>query len=80
MAFEFKDKLVGERIVLKRCKYDVSLAKNVFDVIDAEADYVIVPHLLGGDHASLLIEQFGGDMDKLIEHKLTHIEELKSRQ
>ncbi|MBR9700235.1 hypothetical protein GOV09_07305 [Candidatus Woesearchaeota archaeon] len=57
-----------------------SQVEDALELYDAGADYVIVPHLLGGDHVSLLIEQFGNDIDKLIAHKLGHIEELRDRQ
>jgi len=44
---------------------------------DAGADYVIVPHLLGGEHAGVLLENVSDDLDKLISTKLNHIDELK---
>ena len=44
------------------------------------ADYVVLPHFLGGEHVSLLIEKFKGDIDKIIKNKTKHIEELKHRQ
>ncbi|MFH1682642.1 MAG: NAD(P)-binding protein, partial [Candidatus Woesearchaeota archaeon] len=54
--------------------------EDALALYDASADYVILPHFLGGDQVSLLIEKFGNDMDKLIRHKFMHIEELKKRQ
>jgi len=47
---------------------------------DAGADYVILPHFLGGEHVSLLIDAFTGDINKIIENKLNHINELKTRK
>ncbi|MBU4492806.1 MAG: cation:proton antiporter, partial [Nanoarchaeota archaeon] len=44
---------------------------------DAGADYVILPHLLGGDHVSILLEDFTGDINKILETKLKHIDELQ---
>ncbi len=46
---------------------------------DAGADYVILPHFLGGDHLSILIEEFTGDVGRVIENKLKHIKELRTR-
>ncbi len=43
------------------------------------ADYVIMPHLLGGDHASLLIDKFS-DLSSLIRIRLHHISELNKRK
>lgn len=47
---------------------------------DAGADYVILPHFLGGEHVSLLIDAFTGDLNRIIENKLNHIKELKTRK
>jgi len=47
---------------------------------DAGADYVILPHLLGGDHVSILLEDFTGDINKILETKLKHIDELRKRR
>lgn len=41
------------------------------------ADYVILPHLLGGEHAGVLLETVSSDLDRLISTKLAHIDELK---
>ena len=53
--------------------------KEALDFYDAGADYVVLPHFLGGEHLSLLIEDFTEDINKMIEHKLKHIKELKER-
>ncbi len=57
-----------------------SEVEKALKLYDAGADYVILPHFLGGEHVSLLIEKFSEDLDKIIEHKLKHIKELKHRQ
>ena len=44
------------------------------------ADYVILPHFLGGDHASLILEQVTGNFAKVIGMKSDHISELKRRK
>jgi Trk K+ transport system NAD-binding subunit len=72
-----KTKEVNKRAMVFVTAYRV---EDALELYDAGADYVILPHFLGGDHVSVLIERFGNDMDKLIRHKFTHIEELKNRQ
>ena len=46
----------------------------------AGADYVILPHLLGGEHAGILLEEVGEDLDKLIATKIQHIKELRLKK
>ncbi len=46
----------------------------------AGADYVVLPHFLGGHHASVLLEEASKDVSKLIKRKLQHIKELNSRK
>lgn len=53
--------------------------QEALELYDAGADYVVLPHFLGGDHLSLLIEDFTEDMNKIIEYKIKHIQELKER-
>jgi Kef-type K+ transport system membrane component KefB/Trk K+ transport system NAD-binding subunit len=53
--------------------------KEALELYDAGADYVVMPHFLGGEHLSLLIEDFTEDINKMIEHKIKHINELKER-
>ena len=47
---------------------------------ERSADYVIMPHFLGGEHVSFLVEKYGKDLNKILRKKLEHIEELKRRQ
>lgn len=51
-----------------------------FTLYEAGVDYVIMPHFLGGEHASALIERFGVDINKFLKEKLKHIEELNQRR
>ncbi|MAE43117.1 sodium:proton exchanger [Candidatus Woesearchaeota archaeon] len=53
--------------------------EDALELYDAGADYVVLPHFLGGEHLSLLVENFTGDVNKIIEYKLKHINELKER-
>ncbi|MFH1642541.1 MAG: cation:proton antiporter [Nanoarchaeota archaeon] len=54
--------------------------EEALSLYDEGADYVILPHFLGGDHLSILIEDFTGDVNKIIELKLKHIKELHQRK
>lgn len=52
---------------------------DALELYDAGADYVILPHFLGGEHVSLILETFGTDVDRIVNNKLYHLEELKKR-
>lgn len=43
------------------------------------ADYVILPHYIGVDHTSLMLEEYGFDIQKFMENKKTLVHELKHR-
>jgi Kef-type K+ transport system membrane component KefB len=51
--------------------------EEALELYDAGANYVILPHFLGGQHTSLLIERFSGDEEKLVKVKEEHMQELK---
>jgi len=44
------------------------------------ATYVIMPHFLGGQHTTTLIENYGFNFDRFLEEKVAHIESLKKRK
>ena len=52
--------------------------EEALDLYDMGADYVILPHFLGGEYVSLLIDKLS-NLNKIIEYKLKHIKELKER-
>ena len=43
------------------------------------ADYVILPHYIGVDHTSLMLEEYGFDIQRFMENKKTLVNDLKSR-
>jgi len=43
------------------------------------ADYVILPHYIGVDHTSLMLEEYGFDIQKFMENKKTQVNDLKNR-
>lgn len=53
---------------------------EALELYDAGADYVILPHFLGGDHVSLMLEDVTVDINKLLANKINHIEELQMRK
>jgi Kef-type K+ transport system membrane component KefB len=72
-----KVKSIHKDIIMIVTGYHVEEALSLYE---AGADYVVLPHLLGGEHVSLLLEDISVDLDKLITTKLAHIKELKHRQ
>jgi voltage-gated potassium channel Kch len=56
------------------------IVEEALNFYKAGADYVILPHLLGGKHAGILLEEVSDNVDKLISTKIAHIEELKNHQ
>src|SRR5574344_2011156 len=43
------------------------------------ADYVIMPHYIGVDHTSVMLEEYGFDIHKFMEKKNTLVKDLKNR-
>lgn len=43
------------------------------------ADYVILPHYIGVDHTSLMLEEYGFDIHKFMENKKTLVDDLRNR-
>jgi len=75
-------------LIIEKAKEEGSKAKlfmtaseinDALKLYEAGADYVILPHFLGGEHASALIKDFDNNINKMIEIRLDHISELKHR-
>ena len=54
--------------------------EEALELYDAGADYVILPHILGGHHAALLIEQMKGSLTNILSTKEKHIKELQKHK
>jgi len=44
------------------------------------ADYVILPHYIGVDHTSLMLEEYGFDIEKFMENKQQQIHKLHEKE
>ncbi|MCA9497274.1 MAG: cation:proton antiporter [Nanoarchaeota archaeon] len=53
---------------------------NALELYKSGADYVILPHFLGGEYVSTLIENFEGNFDNVLKEKVKHINDLKQRK
>jgi len=77
------------KLLIKKIRNVNSQSTIIVSALDIEdslklyeegADYVIMPHLLGGNHMALMLESITYDFDKLIQTKIEHIRELKERK
>jgi Kef-type K+ transport system membrane component KefB len=54
--------------------------EDALELYEMGADYVIIPHFLGGSYASTLIEEFDGKPEHFLKEKISHINELHRRR
>jgi len=54
--------------------------EEALKLYDSGADYVILPHFLGGERVSFLLEDASVDIKKLLKAKIEHIKELHERK
>lgn len=52
---------------------------EALELYNLGADYVILPHFLGGEQVSVLLESHKGEIKEVIKNKFNHIDELKKR-
>lgn len=52
--------------------------EDAIELYEAGANYVILPHFLGGEHTSLLLERFCGDESELLKIREKHLNELQN--
>ena len=53
---------------------------EAIELYEKGASYIIMPHFLGGYHASTLIEKNGLNFNKFLKEKVNHIEHLRHRK
>jgi Kef-type K+ transport system membrane component KefB len=70
-----KDK--NPRIIAFMTAYHVDDALTLYE---KGADYVILPHFLGGHHASILVIEASKNLAALVDERLRHMEELRRRK
>jgi len=81
---DFEDNTMLVKKVKKANKRAVVIvtAEDVEDALELYnqgADYVILPHMLGGEHISLLLQETAQDIGKIIKKKKLNIAKLKKR-
>ncbi len=54
--------------------------EEALKLYDAGADYVILPHFLGGEHVAFLLQDVSVDINNLLKAKVEHIQELHKRK
>ena len=69
-----KTRAVNKKAIIFVTAY---IPKDALELYDLGADYVVLPHYLGGDHMSMIFEDVSSDVTTLIKHKFNHIQELK---
>ena len=69
------------RKVNKKCVVFVTAnqVEEAMKLYKKGADYVILPHFLGGEHVSLLLQNLKG-LKETIKYKYAHMEEIKKRK
>lgn len=56
-----------------------NIIEEAMDLYKLGADYVVLPHFLGGERVSSLVEEYHNDLKKIIKNKLAHMDELRDR-
>ncbi len=72
---EFKKENRNGSIILTANQID-----NALELYNNGADYVILPHFLGGNYVSNLIEEYSSNFSNFLKDKVAHINELKERK
>jgi Kef-type K+ transport system membrane component KefB len=72
-----KTKAANEKAVAIVTANQVEEALRLYE---AGADYVVLPHFLGGEHVALLLDHFASDWRNLLVTRMRHIQELHHRR
>jgi hypothetical protein len=71
-----KTKSMNKKTVVIVTAEDIDDALELYKV---GADYVILPHMLGGEHISVLLQETAKDLGKLIKSRKYSVAKLKKR-
>jgi len=82
---DLKTNILLIRHIKNRSKKSIIIvaAHQIDDAIhlyETGASYVIMPHFLGGDHASMMIERYGFNINGFLNDKIRHVEHLRKRK
>lgn len=72
-----KLKEINKKAMIFVTSYQVD---DALELYEEGADYVILPHFLGGEHVSLILEDVSKDVSKLLDTRMQHIRELNLRK
>ena len=67
----------NKNAIIMTISHNIDEANQLYDW---GATYVIMPHFLGGSHASKMIDEYGLDINKFQKEKERHIEYLKNKK
>jgi hypothetical protein len=67
----------NQRAVIIVVAHQIDEAKNLYE---QGADFVLMPHFLGGDYGAKIIRQFGFNLERYYLKKRNHLEELDRRK
>lgn len=69
-------KKINKDIIIIVTSYNVEDSLRLYE---EGANYVIIPHFLGGHRTATLLEDYGFDLEKFLQYKIEHVEYLKRR-
>ncbi|MBU0762106.1 MAG: cation:proton antiporter [Candidatus Altiarchaeota archaeon] len=69
-------KRANENIIIITTSYNV---EDSIKLYEEGANYVIIPHFLGGHKTATMVEDYGFDIEKFLKYKIEHLEYLKKR-
>jgi len=68
---------VNNKVIIIVVSHQIDEAMKLYN---QGATYVIMPHFLGGHHASTLIEKYGFNVNNFLKQKISHMEYLQDRK
>ncbi|MCK5450038.1 cation:proton antiporter [Candidatus Pacearchaeota archaeon] len=72
-----KIRQINKKAIIMVISHNIEEANELYKI---GATYVIMPHFLGGSHASMMINEYQLDVNKFLKEKEKHIKYLKTRK